>query len=277
MVIIISLILILIGLLFYLFFNKKTKQLNTVIHIELYNDDELSFLAEPVHITSGVDIHDTTVQSSTRLALVKLKEWYTTQDKNISDAKKEDSLDQIKTLLFQSSPLPWRTKELAYSTIQTIINVQGTLSEIDLTEYDVLHLIWQRIQAPLNSAEREALTTAFIEGLAEGSASPDEPHCLTGRVSQMVQSLQTLDHEGIVNIVTLNLFKEELGTKFPFLIRSYFQQTEGKESLGLESLESPEVKKKVIHFIDSNLRKDFHSLSEKDYTTITKDYFDALV
>jgi hypothetical protein len=193
--------------------------------------------------------------------LLKLNEWFT---KTTDDGgKKEDSVDQIKTLLFQSTLVPWKTRELAYSTLQTILKVQGPLSEIELTEYDVLHIIWKRIQAPLNVAVREALTMAFIEALAEGSASPDEPHCLTGRVSQMVQSLQTLDHEGIVNIVTLSLFKEELGTKFPFLIQSYYRQTDEKESL--------------IHFIDTHLRKDFKCLSEKDYTAITKDYFDALV
>ena len=258
---------------------QKTEQ--AIIHIQIFNDDYSSedgrdYLAEPIRITSGIDIHDTTVQSSTRQGILKLKQLYGIIPMSV------ESIEEIKKFIFLPGlSLTVKVRELAYTTLSTIIKVNGSLSEVNLTELDVLHLIWQRIKAPLNKGRRLELITAFIESLAEGSATPDEPHCITGRVTQMVQSLETLDHEGIVNIVTLDLFKEQIKNKFPCLLRDYFQQADEKDFLIYEDLESSEkeemtVKKRIFNFIDTHLRKEFSTLSEKDYMAVTKDYFTTL-
>jgi hypothetical protein len=258
------------------------------IRIQIYDeldDDNTSergnYLAEPIQITSGIDIHDTIVQSSTRQGILKLKKWYA--PRMITNTDKAKSVEEIKKFIFLPvlSCLSMKTRELAYTTLRTIAKVNGSLSEVGLTEFDVLHIIWQRIKAPINKSHRLELIVAFIESLAEGSKSPDEPYCITGRVSQMVQSLETLDNEEIVNIVTLDHFKEQIKNTFPCLLKAYFQQADRKdkkiyEEEGFSDEEEIMVKNRIFKFIDTHLRKEFSSLSEKDYLTVTKDYFMTL-
>ena len=289
MFLILGLGLILIFLTFYL---KRTplkpplKPQKSIIHIQLYDNssntsnysDLEDFWAEPI---TGIDIHNTTVQSSTRQGILKLKEWYT---KSNIPTDKSQSVEEIKTFLFQPIiKLNTKVRELAYNTLRTIIKVNGALSEVNLTEYEVLHIIWQRINAPLNKKNHMELITAFIESLAEGSTSPDTPYCITGRVTQIVQSLETLDQEGLVNIITLDYFKEQIKNKFPCLLQDYFRQADEKDKKIYEAqtateteVEEMAVKNRILTFIDTHLRQAFSTLSEKDYSTVTKDYFMTL-
>jgi len=269
--------LILFLLLFY-FKPTPLKQQKSTVHIQIFDNSstEDDFWAERI---TGIDVHNTTVQSSTRQGILKLKQWYT--QSNITTDKLE-SVEEITRFLFQPiTKLGIKVRELAYNTLRTIIKVNGALSEVNLTEYEVLHMIWQRIHAPLNKKNHMELITAFLESLAEGSTAPDTPYCITGRVTQMVQSLETLDEEGIVNIITLDHFKEQIKNKFPCLLQEYFQQADEKEKKIYETETASEkeemaVKNKIFKFIDTHLRQEFSTLSEKDYSTVTKDYFMTL-
>jgi hypothetical protein len=276
-------ILIVFYLYLYLYYKRQPAVVadreETIVHfnIEFYNDDEERsnlFEATPIKELSGIDIHDTKVQSSTRLALQKLKAWY---HQVHGHPTKETALKEILKLIFrENTDISDDDLELAYCTFKTMSSVNGSLSETDLSETDVLYYTWCRILTDINADHRDKLKTALLEALARGSSKPGEPHCLTGRVTQVVQCLETLDKEGLVDIVTADTIKERIGYRFAALLKGYLE-THPADKAVYESLDGNDtrVKKRIIKYITSELKKDYLEtalLKEGEFNLFLKNY-----
>jgi len=238
-------------------------------------------------IKSGVDVHDTKVQSSTRLAIARLKE-------ALKGTPIRNATEEIAELIFGKKDLDldldldWKTRELAYNTLLVIQKVNGTISAVNgvnavnavsatqETEQDILNLVWTRINADINKGNKTHLAEALIEGLARGAINRNSTHCLTGRVTQIIQSLETLDASGIADIITIDVLKERLPYTFTNLLQKYFSLFPREK----QRYEEGHVNvRRVKKFINEPLRDEYVAtklLTEEQYSALLKPYFDNL-
>jgi len=169
-----------------------------------------------------VDLHDHATQNSIVKSYSNLKQWIdNNKDYVISN---DESIKQIKEYLFKK----YKTEnidniEKAYSVIKSMMKKNGHLVSINKNELDVLAHVWSRINAPINKEVREELVNNLIEQLTECSININMDHarCLTGRISRIIQSLESIDKENIVNITSVEMVKNELNNKIPVLIENY--------------------------------------------------------
>ena len=169
-----------------------------------------------------VDVHDHRIQTSLRDSLTKLTEWYESLPK--PRLSKEQVLSDIKKHIFCSGAnSSLETLEKAYSTLQYIVKSNGKLEAVNLTEGEILQMIWQRICDPVNSTVKKELIDNLVELLADSTIRIGTPYCLVGRVTRMVQSLQAIDKEGIISINTTDSIAKEIQYKIPLLVDEFFK------------------------------------------------------
>jgi hypothetical protein len=143
---------------------------------------------------NGEDVHDSKIQSDLRASIAKLRAWYAKQE-HVDLGR---TVKEIKEHIFSYSDMG--IKEKAYSTIKHIHKHNDRLHSVDMSEGEILQMVWCRINSELNSSRRTELITNLIELLADAAITLDSAYCLVGRVTRIVQSLQSLDMENIIDI-----------------------------------------------------------------------------
>ncbi len=122
-----------------------------------------------------------------------------------------------------------------------------------------------------------------VESMADSTYKIDSPYCLTGRITRIIQTLENMDAENIVNIVSTDVIEREIAHKFPLLMIQYLKENENDKKLyeAPEAPEENEENKKVVsrirNYVDSELRKEYlhnNILTQPTYEKITKVYFD---
>ncbi len=102
---------------------------------------------------------------------------------------------------------------LAMDVLDQMYNFNHFHTPSGLNEMEILRLIWQRINHPINSLHQSDLKEALLVQLADCKPN-DVMMCLTGRVSRILQSLETIDAENVVDLKPLWAIKDEIGTIF---------------------------------------------------------------
>lgn len=221
--------------------------------------------------TGPIDVHDTQVQQSIVLACKRLADW---QQK--ADVSKADILSDIRKYIFNEYDGTYTEKERAYITLRTIESVNGYVVNINMHELDVLKMVWSRICAPINKDKATELKSVLLESLADSTISVNNTRCLTGRVTRIVQSLESLDAEEIVNIRSVNTLRQEIMNKFPVLLNEYLS-AHPKEKTIYETSDDPSVRESIRAYIDASLRKEYLPIAnERTYRAVSQDYFDHL-
>lgn len=232
------------------------------------------------------DVHDHAIHASIIKSYHGLVKWV---DENpelqipVEDALKDIKLEICRFAVNGASETnSLQTMERAYSTVKAMFKHNSRLHDIDRGELDILGHVWSRIKAPVNAAVSSELIARLIEQLADaskGSGDLDENTCcLTGRISRVIQTLESLDAESIVNVTSTSVIRLELSDKVPHLIglyqRSWTTDQIDKYNNGDESL-AQELRK----HIDEALRRDYVDsglLTEHTYHEITRDYLEAI-
>lgn len=212
------------------------------------------------------DVHDTDIQKSLRSGIAKLAKWYDRVDVPLS---KETVLKQIKEYIFDKYDGTYEEKERAYNTIRTVESTNGMLASVDRTEMQILMMVWQRMRDPVNKAVSTELKNNLIGSLADANIRTTyNAYCLVGRVTRMVQALESLDSEGIVNIKTKSVLKKEIQQKIPVLVDSFFEQNENTRELYDDGDEN------IAILLQEHVRAGL----EKDYqgTTVMNDHRDII-
>jgi hypothetical protein len=150
----------------------------------------------------GTDVHDHAVQTSIVAAIRALQQRYP----QVIGMKQ---FDDLKKYIFNGYDGDYKKKEGAYSTLRYMERNSGRCTEVNLSDLDILSLVWARINDTVNKDVASELKSNLVESLAEASITVDNPYCLTGRVTRMVQSLESLDAEQIVNIKSTETFFKE--------------------------------------------------------------------
>jgi hypothetical protein len=182
---------------------------------ELQND---IIRANPAHN----NVHDHQIQESLRDSLNRLIKWYSSVSEEIKMSK-EKTYRSIKEYLFLGKD-QLDKKEKAYSTIRQIEKTDGLLESVNRTEGDILQMVWQRICDPINEEVKNYLKDNLLDLLSDSTIRIDTSYCLVGRITRMVQALQSLDKEGLVVIKSTEIIAGEIQAKIPVLRSEFFAQ-----------------------------------------------------
>jgi hypothetical protein len=209
----------------------------------------------------GVDVHDHTVQNSLTSSFKALKTWYDTSKGTADKPPNLDlSLSNIKSAVF-SCKLDIHIVEKAYSTLRSIEKINSHISSIDTDELTVLHIVWTRINDPVNAAVRNDLLENLVHQLADAAVNLDMSRCASGRVTRIIHALEAIDRENIISITSTDSIRRELNNKVPLLINKY----DGKHN--------------IVDLIDKELRADYVEtklLTDEMYDSLAKEYLEAV-
>lgn len=222
------------------------------IMFEIHN--LLPEVAHPILIPNNrnTDVHDHQIQESLRQSISALTKWYEGINDKISQI---NTYKQIKEYLFGDYEDQLNTKEKAYSTIRQIEKTNGLLSSVNKREGDILRMVWQRINDPVNETVRNELKNHLIDQLADCAIHLNAQYCLVGRITRMVQTLQSLDQEGLVDIKSAEVLAKEIQVKIPILQKDFF--TEHPALLKHYDNGNETVAKELISFVRIKLYEDY--------------------
>ena len=93
-----------------------------------------------------------------------------------------------------------------------IEHINGLYFEGNLTELELLRLVWDRINHPINSSNVDSLKKNLIDQLAD-CKNGDSLYCCEGRVMRILQTLEECDNENIVNLRPMWAYRDEIVQK----------------------------------------------------------------
>lgn len=210
----------------------------------------------------AIDVHDHQIQQDLCQSVQRLIKWYSGNTDNLS---KEQTFKSIKEYLFGAYDAPPTKKEMAYSTLRQIERINGKIAAFSRTEGELLQMVWQRINDPINREVLSELKDNLLELLADSSITLETPYCLIGRATRIVQALQSLDKEGIVTLKSTELIAKELQGKIPVLRDQFF--ADHPDLLSDYNNGSDIVAKQLTEFVRDGLHSDYpHADTELNKT-----------
>jgi hypothetical protein len=195
--------------------------------------------------------------------------------------------------LIEFSPDPNLEKlENAENTLALIEEMNTSYHNGSITEKELIRLIWERINHPVNINQQTQLKDNLIEQLADcvntnGSDSKGL-HCCEGRIMRLLQTLECCDSQEIVNLRPMWAYKEEIANKLiryrqKLLDKSPPLYTELEQKLDLTNKERcllEAFNKCLIKNLNKRFKIDYLSqglLSSNELKDITKPYYDSLM
>jgi hypothetical protein len=112
------------------------------------------------------------------------------KDDTYVDQDNQELIKDIELYIAQTNELDDSQKTKALKTLQNVSQKDEILSTVDMSEADVLNIVWSRIKQ--NHKDDADLKTLLVKNLAE-SIENDVPVCVSGRISRMVDTLQVVD------------------------------------------------------------------------------------
>lgn len=195
--------------------------------------------------------------------------------------------------LIEFSPDPNLEKlENAENTLVSIDEINASYHNGEITEKELIRLIWERINHPLNINQQEQLKINLIEQLADcqNNSGSDSVglHCCEGRIMRLLQTLECCDSQDIVNLRPMWAYKEEIANKLiryrqKLLDKSPPQYTELEQKLDLTNNERcllEAFNKCLIKNLNKRFKIDYLSqglLSSNELKDITQPYYDSLM
>jgi hypothetical protein len=224
------------------------------------------------------DVHDHDIQTSLRQGIEQLIKWYKTVDIPLT---KEQTMKQIKEFIFNKYHGKYEEKENAYNAVRTVELVNGKLVSTNKTELEILMMVWQRIRDPINKDVADELKNNLLGSLSDsmvntGRDNMYNTYCLVGRVTRIVQSLQSLDVENIVNIKSVDIIAKEIQDKIPVFIEKYFT-LHADEQTAYDNGDN-DIAKKLQHYVNTQLRSDYKDTDIMDkHKKLIDSYIDELL
>lgn len=128
------------------------------------------------------NVHDSMVVRTTKTSLDKLA--------NNSSGNIPQSLEELRQeLRRQNNPH-------ALDAFEKMVSINDYISPFSKSEQEVLHLVWQRINNPVNSDLKKDMTDILVTQLQDCKTQI----CPMGRCSRILQTLEATDKEDIVKI-----------------------------------------------------------------------------
>jgi hypothetical protein len=156
----------------------------------------------------------------------------------------------------------------------------------DKHETDILGLVWQRINHPVNHEHVNELKESLLQQLAD-CIEYDTVVCGVGRISRVLQTLECLDAEQIVNIRPMWAVGETIGDYCTKYSQKLLNRVPEKYREAINALDrTPEQQHLAEQFyqcVKDNLMKKFthlyldtHLLTKGQLDKLSKEYMDQL-
>jgi len=155
------------------------------IHIPLTLEDLRDHLLD-----DDQNVHNTTIETSCHRAISQLHARH----------EKPVSLQELETLLYEH--------HLAYKVYREIVKIN------DPAEIEVLQLVWNRINSPVNQSCKTELINNLIQQFEDCLDDESNLVCLQGRIARLIQTLQCSDMENIVDMRPMWAYREEISNIF---------------------------------------------------------------
>ncbi len=182
----------------------------------------------------------------------------------------------------------WQDRKYkALKALNYIITNNGFITKLNMYELDVLKLVWNRINDPINHNKIHLLKEHLLQQLADCELHNNSFFCIQGRVLRILQSLQVNDQEKIMDMKPLWAVKEEIAGLFGKyrnkLISSlpvHIQEVYNNNTELPNHLKAMNKLKEIMsNKIHQNLRHKYIEtkiLTEQQYQDITQPYFNEL-
>ena len=210
--------------------------------------------------------------------------------RHISDVVKKlghpkcDCCVQIMDYLLSSSH---HMRQSAINALNHIREINTLHMNSNLTECQILSLVWQRIIDPVNSTQSGQMKEMLLVQLAD-CYEHGVMVCSTGRITRILQTLEILDAQQIVNMRPLWVIKEEIADwciKYQNKLKNH---TDDKYWQAVNQLNRDHIQSKLANSfymcLRNNLTRKFKSLyidnkllNNQQLDQLTKPYFDEMV
>jgi hypothetical protein len=193
---------------------------------------------------------------------------------NVHDSGITRHLEKAINMLDKSNPHPRPWSEISYE-ISHFLEDSGNDDALDVfnylvtaemthgltgkTELQILGLVWERIHAPVNRQDMEALKNSLLEQLAD-CQEDGQVLCGSGRITRIVQSLEELDAEHIVDLKPLWAVKGEIANYFGLYVEKIRKQAPKKYIDAVDALTRTPEQETLANRFNTCLR---HNIDEK--------------
>lgn len=223
--------------------------------------------------------HDTVLLRGARETIRKLKD---------TTPMAIDSGQMLRDLRARLNNISDRTRKYKSVTVLDKIetNELPMTNMHEMKEVDILNLVYNRINAPVNQTRRNDLMESLIDQLCDGFGTAS-PVCATGRASRILSSLDAMDAEEIVTLKPKWAIKQELLNKAP-KIRDTMVEAKGEEfkTMFNKASHTPEEEVSIEAFTNdfkNNLRSEYKKdyvdsglLTQEDLDTELNGWIDAI-
>ena len=166
-------------------------------------EDRIDFEVEDDH-----NVHNKTIKRTAIKAIEELKKV------DLGKYSIQSAFDSIyKYINSQPQSLSSQKLELASETLAQIDEIDSFYQTAQILEKEVTRLVWERIHHSDNFDKLEQLKENLIVELADCNKGDGSLHCCEGRITRMLQSLQSCDNGNIVDLRPMWAFKEEIENK----------------------------------------------------------------
>ena len=233
-----------------------------IIRIPLEDRVDLNF--EDNH-----NVHNKTIKRTAVMSIDSLKE----SDRKIYSV--DSAIDEI-TGLIESKPydLPITTLSSAKQALDLINEMDSLYCTANTKEKEIIRLVWERINHPINATIIDQLKENLIKEISDCKKGQSSVHCCEGRVTRVLQSLQSCDVENIVDLRPMWAFKEEIENKISKYREKLFKKAPKKYSDTENKLKLTEEDRKLIDKFNACLLKNLSHRFDIDYIKtgyLTKD------
>lgn len=242
-----------------------------IIRIPL--EDQVDLAIEDRH-----NVHNKTIKRTANMAINELKK----SDMGIYNIN--TAFNEIYKYI---ESLEIVNKDKAKEVLNLIENINAYYTNGKLFEKELIKLVWSRINNPINESRCQLLKDNFIMQLIDCSNGDRILHCTEGRITRILQSLQSCDMEDIVNLKPMWAFKEEIADKI-IKYQNKLQNKAPKKYIDVINKLEPTLPEKLLlkQFNDclvKNLNDRFNIdyiqsgyLNNNELNDITKVYYDSL-
>lgn len=199
----------------------------------------------------------------------------------------DTSINAIYDLIRSNKTKPFQVLDNAARSLEQIDHLNAIYQAVNIYEKEVIRLVWERINHPINQNKINDLYDSIIEQLADCQTENNDIQCCEGRVMRVIQSLECLDTENIVNLRPMWAYKEEIANQIPLYRDKILNKLPPEYKQLYDKLDLTDKDKEFLNKFNQCLIKNLTRKFEKDYISkglltkeelhdITQVYYDSL-
>lgn len=153
------------------------------------------------------NVHNVTIKRNARQVIHQLQN---------SDQHQYTIASTLATIneLIELSPDPNLDKlDAAVQALRRLEQINAFYHSANIAELEILRLVWERINHPINAERIEQLKLNIIEQLSDCVNGYSGVHCCEGRIMRILQTLEGCDQNDLVTLRPMWAYKEEISNK----------------------------------------------------------------